>query len=88
MANVVLSMETIDLRMTWGEWGNMYARMAECGETKAAKELRRDLARAMAAAEALKKLKLEGTLTNVQVMLINEVFEQELQKAGYQGSMG
>lgn len=39
-------MKTIDITPTWGEWANLYRRLAESGEANAIRELRQDFARA------------------------------------------
>jgi len=72
-------MKTIDITPTWGEWGNVYARLAESGETRAVRALRPDLARALAAAQALKTL----TLTEEQTDTVSRILQQELTKQGY-----
>ena len=46
------TLTAIDITPTWGEFGNIYRRFAETGETKAVRELRSELAKAMAAAQA------------------------------------
>ena len=75
--------ETIDIAPTWGEWGNVYARLAENGQTAAIRYLRRDLARALAAAQALKAL----PLTDEQQTLATRVMMEELVKQGF-GQVG
>lgn len=74
-------MKTIDITPTWGEWGNIYSRFAECGETKAVRELRADFARAMAAAQALKAI--TDTLTEEQQATVSKAMTAELTKQGY-----
>lgn len=73
--------ETIDITPTWGEWGSVYIRLAESGEVDVIRHLRPDLARALAAAEALKELM--PTLTEEQSVKVSEVLTRELQKQGY-----
>jgi len=70
---------TIDITPTWGEWGNIYARFAESGQTDAVRALRADLARAVAGAQALKTL----VLTEEQAATVSKVLVQELGKQGY-----
>ncbi|EIJ6113779.1 hypothetical protein LJJ21_004742 [Salmonella enterica] len=50
-------MQTIDLTPTWGEIGNLYAQLAESGETKAIAAMRSEIARAFAASQALTAIK-------------------------------
>lgn len=69
---------TIDLTPTWGEFGLMYARFAESGELATVSKLRPELAKAMAAAQAL--LELGETLTPEQRVLRDQVLQQELGK--------
>ncbi|MGP1667809.1 MAG: hypothetical protein ACTS5I_18305 [Rhodanobacter sp.] len=74
-------MRTIDLTPTWGEWANIYGRFAECGEVKAVRELRQELARACAAAQALQVIqtKLPGDLNELACKIVGE----EMKKQGY-----
>ena len=74
-------MSSIDLSMTWGEWGNCYRRFAETGEVKAVRQLRPDLARALASAEALKQI--QTTLSDDQKVKVASVMTQELTKQGF-----
>ena len=74
-------MRTIDMTPTWGEWGNVYARFAESGEVAAIKDLRRDLARALAGAQALQAI--NGMLTDAQQSVVNSIMTEELSKQGY-----
>jgi len=69
---------TIDLTPTWGEWANIYARLAESGERKAVKSLRADLARMAASSEALKAL--AGTLTDEQSAIVSRILVAEIGK--------
>ncbi len=75
-----IAVRTNDLTPTWGEWGNIFWRFAECGETKALQQLRKDFARAMAACQAFKVI--EGALVEDQRAMANAVFEEELVKQG------
>jgi crotonobetainyl-CoA:carnitine CoA-transferase CaiB-like acyl-CoA transferase len=72
---------TIDITPTWGEWATIYARFAESGERKACKALREDLARAMAAAQALRSI--NSTLNDEQARTVSAVIAAELSKQGY-----
>lgn len=71
----------IDLTPSWGQWGNIYARFAETGETAAVKELRKDFARAMAACQALQEL--GNTLSDEQKTVIASVMARELAVQGF-----
>lgn len=74
-------MKTIDLTPTWGEWGNIYARLAESGERNAVKALRQDLARAMASCQALQAIK--ATLNDAQLAVVAKTLTEELTKQGF-----
>lgn len=76
-----MATETIDLTPTWGEMGNLYARLAESGERDAAKALRSEVARAFAAAQALKAI--TASLTNDQKSIVAKTLTDELSKQGY-----
>lgn len=71
---------TIDLTPTWGEWGNVYAQLAESGETKAVKRLHTDFARAMAACQAFNEL--QNTLSPEQLAIATATMNAELVKQG------
>lgn len=73
--------ETVDITPSWGEWGALYRRFAESGETKVLKELRSDFAKAMASAEALKAI--QKTLSDEQQKIVAEVLAREIGKQGY-----
>lgn len=73
--------EKVDITPSWGEWGTLYRRFAESGETKVLKELRSDFAKAMAAAEALKSI--QKTLSDEQQKIVAEVLAREIGKQGY-----
>ena len=66
----------IDLTPSWSEFGRLYARLAESGELEAVGKLRGELAKAMAAAQAL--LELGETLTPRQIALRDRVLQREL----------
>ncbi len=72
---------TIDITPTWGEWANIYRRLAETGETKAVRELRADFAKAMAAAQALQAI--TGTLSDEQAGIVAKTMTAELTKQGF-----
>ena len=69
---------TVDLTPSWGEFGLLYARFAESGERDAVAKLRLDLAKAMAAAQAL--LELGESLTPEQCRQREEVMHREMAK--------
>lgn len=74
-------MRTVDITPTWGEWANVYARFAGSGEGAACKELRGDLAKMAAAAQAL-----QAVLRDLPEPLANRVahvLTDELGKQGY-----
>ncbi len=70
--------EAIDITPTWGEWANVYRRLAESGETRAVRELRTDFCRAMAAAAALNAIR--ATLTDEQAETVSKIVAAELEK--------
>lgn len=72
---------TIDITPTWGEWANIYRRLAETGETKAVRELRADFAKAMAAAAALNAIR--ATFTDEQAAIVSKTVVAELSKQGF-----
>lgn len=74
-------MQTIDITSTWGEWGNIYARLAASKEVKAIGAMRADLARALAAAQALQAI--QGTLNDSQQAIVSSTIAAELTKQGY-----
>ncbi|EGQ60818.1 hypothetical protein GGI1_02807 [Acidithiobacillus sp. GGI-221] len=73
--------EMIDVTPTWGEFGRMYVHLAESQEVKVIRGLRSEIAKAMAAAEALKAV--QGTFTEEQCSLAARVMTNELKKQGY-----
>jgi hypothetical protein len=77
-AGHLTTVEFIDMTPTWGEWGRIYARMAESGEGAAVRHLRPDFDKAMASCQALKAL--AGTLTDEQMALVARVMANELAK--------
>lgn len=74
-------MRTIDITPTWGEWGNFYTRLAASKEVKAIEALRPDLARALAAAQALQAIR--GTLNDAQQAIVSSTITAELTKQGF-----
>jgi hypothetical protein len=72
---------TIDLTPTWGEWGNIYRRLAESGERNAVRGLAADFAKAMAACAALQAIR--GTLTDDQHAVVARTMVDELTKQGF-----
>ncbi len=73
----------IDMTPTWGEWGAIYRRFAETGQTRAVAALAKDHARAMAACEALQALIRDDRLTPEQHRLLHAVMTRELTKQGF-----
>ena len=78
----------IDLTPTWGEWGNLYTRFAESGETAAVAPLRRDAARCFASTEALKAI-VDDLPEELRARL-EAVYTVEMSKQGFgkEGSAG
>lgn len=72
---------TIDLTPTWGEIGNLYARLAVSNEQKAMEAMRSEVARAFAAAEALQQIQklLPADLRETAF----KVIEVEMTKQGF-----
>lgn len=78
---MTLDPKTIDLTPTWGEIGIFYARLAESGELKALKAMRSEIARAMAAAQALTAIQDE--LPDHLQAKVAKVLSAELSKQGF-----
>lgn len=76
-----MSLTTIDMTPTWGEIGLLYTRLAESREVKAIREMRPDVARAFAAAQALKAI--QASLTEAQSAIVAQTLTAELAKQGY-----
>ncbi len=72
---------TIDMTPTWGEIGLLFMRLALSDERKAVTAMRSELARAMAAAQALTQI--ESTLTDEQYRTVSETIRCELTKQGF-----
>ena len=72
---------SIDMTLTYGEFGFLYVRLAESRELKAIREMRPDVARAFAAAEALKMI--QASLTEAQSAIVAKTLTAELAKQGY-----
>lgn len=75
---------TIDVTPTWGEVGNIYARLAETGERNAARAMHADLAKAFAFAEAFKVIlpQLPAELREAA----KDIVRIELRKQGIAGN--
>lgn len=71
----------IPLSMTWGEWANVYRRLAESGEVKALAAMRPDLARVAASAEALNSIIRD--LPDDLKQRVAKTLEIELGKQGF-----
>ncbi|WP_322075527.1 hypothetical protein [Burkholderia cenocepacia] len=76
-----MTTETIDLTPTWGEIGTLYTRLVASGELNALQKMRPEIARAFAAAEALKLI--QATLTEGQKKVVAKTLTEELAKQGY-----
>ena len=74
-------MQTIDLTPAWGEIGNLYVRLAESGEVKALAGMRREAAKAFAAAQAL--LAVQKDLPADLAERVRDVIRAEMTKQGY-----
>lgn len=67
---------------TWGDFGNLYTHLAEsCDEGVWVIQMRPEVAKAMASAEALKAI--TGTLTDEQQAIVSRTMAAELAKQGY-----
>jgi hypothetical protein len=73
--------ETIDLTPTWGEWGNIFYRLVSTNERYSVENLRHDLAKAMAAAQAFAAI--QASLTAEQATQANNVLRAEMKKQGF-----
>lgn len=73
--------KTIDMTPTWGEVGLMYVRLAESKEVKAITQMRSEIARAMAMAQAFKNI--SETLTGEQKESAGKTIRIELAKQGF-----
>lgn len=71
----------VDVTPTWGEIGNIYTRLAESKEVKAIKGMRSEIARALAAAQALQAI--ADTLTGEQSAIVSKTMTEELTKQGF-----
>ena len=74
-------MQKIDVTPTWGEWGNVFFTIATAGNPETIRPLRRDLAYALAAAEALKAI--VRTLNDEQRNIMDATVRVEMQKQGF-----
>lgn len=72
------SVMQIDLTPTWGEMGLLFMRMALSGQTAVLLNLQPELAKAMAAAEALKTI--TPSLTDEQNAVVQTVMAAEIAK--------
>lgn len=76
-------MQMIDLAPTWGEFGLVYARLAESGEVNAVRAMRSDALRAFAAAQTFSALAASNhPLTNEQMDIVSKTLLSELRKLG------
>ncbi|MBU2769493.1 hypothetical protein HAP94_25850 [Acidithiobacillus ferrivorans] len=73
--------KTIDITPSWGEFGSIYVNLAESKQVDVIRGLRPEVAKAMAAAEALKVV--QTTFTEDQHRLVSSIISKELKKQGY-----
>lgn len=73
--------QTIDITPTWGETFGIFMLAIEAGNPKARDAMRPELARALAAAQALNELM--PTLSDEQKAQASGVLTRELSKMGY-----
>lgn len=73
--------KTIDLTPTWGEVGMLFIRLALSQEVKALEHMRPEIAKAMAAAQALTAIR--ATLSDEQKEVVSKTLTAELAKQGY-----
>lgn len=71
----------IDMRPTWGEIGLRFMRVALSNQQEAIKAMRSEVARAMAAAEALTRI--QQSLSEEQHRIVSETLQRELTKQGF-----
>jgi hypothetical protein len=74
-------MKTINLTPTWGEWGNVLYCLAISSAEKSLKNLRPDMAKAFAAAEAYRKI--QHKLPEDLAAEADAVFRAEMAKQGF-----
>lgn len=73
--------DTIDMTPTWGEIGLLFMRLALSNETRALEQMKPEVAKAMAAAQALSAIR--ATLTDEQSKVVSETLQRELKKQGF-----
>lgn len=76
-----VKIEAIDITPTWGEMMQQYIRFAESGEKRVVRELRSEVAKAAAAAQALHEIL--SSLTDEQAATVSVVMVRELGKMGF-----
>lgn len=74
-------MDTLHHTPTWGEKGVTYARLVATGETRSLECMKRDLANAMAMAEAYAAIR-DALPPNLQLQS-GRIYRDELDKQGY-----
>lgn len=72
---------TIDMTPTWGEIGLLFMRLAPSDERRAVEAMRSEVARAMAAAQALSQIM--PTLSDEQARVVSTTMVSELKKQGF-----
>jgi hypothetical protein len=72
---------TIDMTPTWGEIGLLFMRLALSDERRAVEAMRSEVARAMAAAQALSQIM--PTLSEEQARVVSTTMVSELKKQGF-----
>ena len=72
---------TIDMTPTWGENGLLFMRLALSDERRAVEAMRSEVARAMAAAQALSQIM--PTLSEEQARVVSTTMVSELKKQGF-----
>jgi hypothetical protein len=66
-------MKTIDITPTWSEWGNIYRRFAESGETNVTRGLAKDVKNVFAMAQGF--VAIESSLTDQQRTAFNDAYQ-------------
>lgn len=80
-AGALSELETVDISPTWGDVGNVFMRFAMSKEVKALHEMRGEVAKAFASAEALTAL--QGTLTSEQRSIFETTYRASAMRQGF-----
>lgn len=75
------ALKAIDITPTWGEIGLLFMRLALSDERRAVEAMRSEIARAMAAAQALSQIL--ATLNDEQARIVSKTMVGELKKQGF-----